>query len=313
MQNQNSVIPIIGLDLGNHNIKSSSGFICRSVCKEFNYSDEVNERGFIVYEGKKYVIGSGDFDHTKEKSRKLNTMPLFLYALYKSLKVVSTNVNVVIGLPLVQHQNKLLVKEMREKYKKSFGFQITTVYHDRTETIDVYYNVSNVIVFPECVGAYYSLPTKIMSQDLLLVDIGGGTINLALFLDEELQDFDTIPQGTNNVYSRIADAANEHNLGATFSVEDIVRYMQFGQIIWEGVVDPMDYVDAIIDAFALTIVNQIKRRHANYKAYKILLSGGGAQIMNEALNRYITATVIDNNLFANAIGFHLIGCEFYGY
>lgn len=295
---------VLGVDMGNHNIKTNKKVLFKSVYEEFDYKNELLNDDILMYGDRKYVIGKGEFDNTKVKSQKKNPIPLFLNALYKSLDGSEyADLNVVVGLPLSQHQNKEIVKDIKAIYEKTFEFK----YISNGLTKDVLYNVNKVYVFPECLGAFYSLKEDMEGRDVLLVDIGGGTVNIALFVDGEYVDSITLPFGTIDILREIAKAANKNKQGASFDEDDIIKYIKRGVIKWDNRVDNMEYLDGILGDFSDKIVNEIKGSFPLYKAYEIMLSGGGVDLLKEKLEHHITFTVVPNSIFANADGFYNVG------
>lgn len=296
---------VIGVDLGNHNTKTDRKKIFRSAFEEFDYKHEILNDDVIIYNGKKYVIGKGGFDNTKVKSEKKNTIPLLLNAIYQSIESSYLNLRIIVGLPLEHHKNKSLVKEIKDMYTGLFEFK----YVSGGNVVDVIYDIKEVFVFPECLGAFYSLHEDMTGRDVLLVDIGGGTVNIALFSDGEYEDSTTIQEGTNDLYRQITARANFINTGASFDVEHILKFMQRGKIKWDGKIDNMEYVDEIIGKFSNEVVNKIKGKFPLYKSYEIMLSGGGVDLLKDDLSKDLKFDIIKDNIFANAIGFYNVGAD----
>lgn len=295
------MIKTIAIDMGNYNIKTNNNVIFKSAYEEYNYKNEILNDDVLIFNNKKYVIGKGEFDNTKVKSQKKNTIPLFLNALYKSLNGSEyAEINVVVGLPLKQHQNKQIVKDIKQMYGGLFEFKYST----NGIVKDIIYNVNSVRVFPECLGAFYSINEEMNGRDILLIDIGGGTTNIALFIDGEYDDSITLDFGTIDIIRKITDKVMVDKEGSIFSSDDIIKYMKRGKIVWEGKVDNMEYVDPIINDFAYEILNNIKGKFPLYKSYEVLLSGGGVDLLKHQLNKNIQLKVIPNNVFANSIGFY---------
>lgn len=293
----------LGIDLGNHNVKTSTRCIFRSVYEEYDYKNELLNDDVVIYDGKNYVVGKGTFDNTKVKSEKVNTIPLFLNAIYKSVGVCNEPLRIVVGLPLEHHKNKELIADIKKMYSGWFRFK----YKSGKTIRDLEYYVKELYVFPEALGAFYSLKENMDGRDVLLIDIGGGTVNVALFQDGEFEDSITIQEGTNDIYRQITAKANFVNTGASFNVEDIIRYMKRGKIKWNGVIDEMTYVSEISSKFAANVINEIKGNFPLYKSYDIVLSGGGVDLLKPYLAKDITFSVVKDNLFANAIGFYNVG------
>lgn len=293
----------LGIDMGNYAVKTSTKDTFRSVYEEYEYKHEIRNDDVLLYNGKGYVIGKGAFDNTKIKSEKQNTIPLFLNAIYQSIGICREPLRIVVGLPLEHHKNKELIADIKNMYNGLFKFK----YKSNNRIIDIEYFIKELYVFPEALGAFYSLNENMMDRDVLLVDIGGGTVNIALFQDGEFDDSITIQEGMNDIYRQIVVKANFTNTGASFGMEDIIKFMKRGKIRWDGNIDNMEYVPSILSKFANNIINEIKGSFPLYKSYDIILSGGGAFLLADYLSKHITFTIMDNNVFSNAIGFYNVG------
>lgn len=297
----------LGIDLGNHSVKTSSDVIFKSQYEDYDYKHEVNGDKCIMYNGNKYVVGKGVFDYSKVKSERKNTIPLYLNAIYQSINGSCDNVRVVVGLPLEHHKDKNIVEDMKKLYTGRFEFRYGAS-DEQSEYVVI--NVKEVFVFPECLGAFYSLDEDMNDRDVLLIDIGGGTVNVALFTDGEYVDSTTYQEGVNDVYRQIMNKANFINTGATFDMESILTGIRRGFIKWDGKKDEMKYIKTITSAFVTSLINDIKGKFPLYKSYEIYLSGGGADLLEEAFaNSFGDYVKVENNVFANAIGFYNVGTD----
>ena len=293
----------IGVDLGNYAVKTSEYITFRSVSEKFEYKHQMKGENSILFKGIRYVVGEGEVDNSSIKTHRKDTIPLLLNALYKSIKRPQANIRLITGLPLEHHKDTSLISETKSLYTGTFDFKYIT----KDEATDISYNIKEVYVFPECMASFYSINQDMLNRDVLVIDIGGGTVNIALFVDGEYEDSITIPFGMNTMYSKIVTKANHLNTGATFTVEDILKFINRGYLKWDSRIDNMEYAESILSEFAYEIVNQLKGKFPIYKSYEIMLSGGGSNVMENYLSPLIDFSMINETIFANALGFYNVG------
>ena len=183
---------IIGVDLGNYAVKTSENLHFLSKVIESNgfYGDKE-----ICFEGKKIIVGEGEFQTDFNKSLKENTLPLLFSALALSHPYEEC-FEVVLGLPIQQYKNNK--QELIDYIKENRCKQIT--HKGRTRNI----TICDVTVAPEGASVYYNLPKdirhKIDTKQLVIVDIGGRTTDVCLFKNKQIKKYKTIPNGILNVY-----------------------------------------------------------------------------------------------------------------
>lgn len=283
---------ILGIDLGNFNIKTSTGLTFKAIYSLEDSPDILKDSPTIEWQGTKYYISKGTFDTELNKSKK-DTMPLYLYALAMSTKV--DVLDVVVGLPINQFkENKA---EMEKKYKGTFEFKVNGKLRSIT--------VKRVKCFPECIGAFYSLDTTYDEQDFILVDVGGRTTNIALFQDGEHVTSTSLAHGMLNILDKVRKSLNEeHTLDLT--IEDAERILTKGLIV-DGEDADLKVKDEEIEKLLDAVFNELKLNFP-YRTTQIVVCGGGSKYVYNALNeRHFKVGMIEDYLFANAIGFKTVG------
>lgn len=283
---------IFGIDLGNYNIKTSEGLIFKATYSTEINNDPLNTAEYVELNGTKYYISKGGFDTEFNKADK-DTLPLFLYALSK----ITTEpvVDVVLGLPIDQFRaNK---ERIEKKFKGKFSFLL----NGSPKTIEV----KRVKCFPECIGAFYSLD-DIEDDDFILVDIGGRTTNIALFVDGEHEKSNSIPNGAFNILTNFKNIMNtSHTLG--LSIEDAERHIRKNELIVKGEQVDMSPLDELKEAYISELFRVLKMEYP-IDTFKIVFTGGGSSLVYDkiATMPYRTGKT-EEYLCANAIGFKRVG------
>lgn len=287
---------IRGIDVGNYSLKECPDTNIKSlVTKEENI---LGSKFCLEYENERYFIGEGRFETELNKSTKENFLPLLLSGL--AINSNGLNQQVVCGLPINQYKaNKESLKDLmlsnRIREIKLNGKSKRII-------------ISDFEVYPEGIGAYYSLNT---SDDVIIVDIGGRTTDIAYIVSGKVRASSTIAVGTLNIYKDIADKLN-----ALYSLDlDILiaeRIFDRGYVNISGPRVDLDFIVAILKKNFNKINDDLIMKFPA-KTEKIVLVGGGYKLFEKAFkNRYPNSCVADNPIFANAIGFQKVGEMLWG-
>ncbi|MBE6059110.1 MAG: ParM/StbA family protein [Clostridium sulfidigenes] len=163
--------------------------------------------------------------------------------------------------------------------------------------------ISEFKVYPEGIGAYYSLSTN---EDVIIVDIGGRTTDIAYICDKKHHTSSTVAVGTLNIYKSICDRLNgEHSLDLDLQMVDrIIRRASFK--VDNKEVD-LRFITEILKENFMKIKQDLDFKFPA-RTERIILVGGGAKLFSRAFaKRYSNFGIADNPLYANAIGFKKVG------
>lgn len=293
----NRSFDIIGLDLGTYNTKTHTEFLCRSI-----YSDKtkynVQNKGILELDGVRYQMGVGKIDTEIIKSKRKN-LPLFLNAISNSTDL--EDVKIVMGLPHYQLESDEYVDEIKSQFMKRFEFKL----NGDLRRI----NVLDITIFPEGMGAYYTITNDLSNKYVILIDIGGSTFNILLFKNGEFIKAETLPFGSLNLLNDVRSRVLTLH-GGRHNIDDISNYLQQGYVGKTD--DKMKYRTELAQGYVnelLTLLDlEFPKDHADY-----YLSGGGVEVFSECLIQNLGDTgLIRDYLYANAIGFKKIGEAIYG-
>jgi plasmid segregation protein ParM len=276
---------IIGIDLGNYAVKTSKGLIFPSKCSRTG--GLLKNTSISTGEGTFY-IGEGSLDTEYRKAKKEHIRTLFLYACaitgHECIKAV-------VGLPLSQYkQDRDALKNLLLSRKVN---DISINGRPQRAIIE------DVEVYPEGLAAIYG-----MDFEGVLIDIGGRTTDCCEVIGGKVSNPFSLPQGTLNLDSDFIKALNSR--GLDLRPEDAAAIIRKGLRI-DG--EPVDITPAT-EVFRQFVNDLVLRLQIEYsiRTRDVLLIGGGCQLLYQAFkNRIPAARMIDNPVWANAMGLERVG------
>lgn len=296
---------ILGIDMGNYHVKTSTGIMFKSVYYPSTYKDEFLSYDKVIIGDNKFTVGDGNFDTESDKSKKRNTLPLLLNALAYSISEENANVKIVVGVPADHHKNTSVKEDIKEQL---LGLHVFTHSPKNKGSRQRKFMVEDVIVFPEGIGAYYSIPIDLSNEDVIIIDIGGGTTNIAGFDCGRYVDSTTLlNNGTISVMSDIRTKVSIDYPSSKFVLKDIEKYLAKGFIPMKDKVDTIECRHEIIERYVIAIMDEVKLKFPNYERAKTFVCGGGHSMFSSYLTKYINFTVMENSIFRNADGFGKVG------
>ena len=282
---------ILGIDLGNYGVKTSEKVNFLSKFSETSFTEENK----VIYNEKTIFLGGGEFSTDWNKSKKESTLPLLFSAIYKSSK---DNVNqVVVGLPIQQYKwNKQELKELIENNRCARVNNRQLIIED-------------IEVAPEGASAYYNIEydkrIDIGNKQLIMLDIGGRTTDVSMFINKKISDIKTISVGMLNVYQDIIDTINTEYT-ENFTLEDGELILKEGLFL-DGENKDVSFIKPILQKHFNSIYKDLQLKFNLSKGY-VFLTGGGSDIFKKAFaNRLNNIIVSSNPLWDNAIGFKRVG------
>ena len=292
----------VGNDVGNYMMKLSNYTSIKSIVTEEEPAiNLLNDIKVINLDGKKYYIGAGSFETELNKAKKETFLPLLIagidMATPKDLDSYEAIYNVVCGLPISQYKtNKKYIEDLVMSEKIRF----IEINGKRKRIF-----IEKFSVYPECLGAYYSLDGY-KNEDIILVDIGGRTTDIAYISGGKLLKSSTVPVGTLNIYSDIVNKLNSlYDLAIDLNKVD--RIIESGRFNVDGKAADISFITSILKNNFLKIKEELD---LNYPARteQIILSGGGSKLFGKAFkNRYSNCITHNDPIFANALGFRKVG------
>ena len=281
---------LLGVDLGNWNVKTSEGDIFPS-----RYTVIENILGatgdVLEYEGIKYYIKEGKLENNYDKANKETNIILFLYSL-----AIQKNsyFKVVVGLPVLAYKNSK--ETFRDKLMENKIYKLILNGKEKTIVIE------DIIVFPEGAGAYFNINNR--AKNAVIIDIGGGTTNIVSFKNGKLDKCTTIAKGMIELYNRIRDYLNS-KYTLKLELEDIENLLKEGLKV-DGKEVSWSFIKSITDNFISDLMNEL--RNFEIRTSTVYLTGGGTKLLKAPLKNKIPGLVlVEDYLYANAKGFRNVG------
>lgn len=252
----------------------------------------------VEYNNKTYLIGNNDGFTSMEHSRDKDS--IFHVCLYTAIAAtmntqVDNNVRVITGLPaqFFAEQKSALIKafENRRVFMKLNG-------EPRTFTI------TKLIVFPQSAGLFL-YDKSLVEKDTLVVDIGGGTLDISYMSSGQFKEAKTYPLGVNSTYDVLLQELSKYgvNYSNRMKAEEIIADKT---IFVEGKeVDVKRDIDNVLRIRSKEILNAIKQAFPEQSRYsRWIFIGGGALLLKDYLSDY---KVLDDAQMINVKTYDIIG------
>ena len=252
----------------------------------------------VEYNNRTYLIGNDDgftsIEHTRDKDA------IFHICLYTAIaatmsSTIDNNVRVVTGLPtqFFAEQKNALIKalENRRVFMKLNG-----------ETRN--FTITKVIVFPQSAGLFL-YDKSLVEKDTLVVDIGGGTLDIAYMSNGQFKEGRTYPLGVNYTYDVLLQELSKYGVNYSNRMK-AERIIADKTIFVEGrEVDVKKDIDNVLSLRAKEIVNAIKQAFPEQSKYsRFVFIGGGALLLKDYLSDY---RVLDDAQMINVKTYDIVG------
>lgn len=269
---------ILAVDLGNYNIKTSEGIVFESRFQEVEKEDFDTE--LVELNNKFYRMESGSFENEFNKAKK-NYLPNLLYAISKSVDKDSEKLDLVLGVPA---SNMGISKELKNDLEnKTFKFNLFGIEKE--------FKINKVATVAEGLSSFYTLKKEERLKDVLILDIGGRTINVCTFSKGRNIVKFTQPKGMLDLYLMVQERYNKD--GNNADIEEIIRLIENSTI--NCAEEKQQFIKEQI--------NKIKLKISNFSTYKIWVTGGGSLELQEALRDNVgEINYIPDSLFSNVKG-----------
>lgn len=282
----------LGIDIGNYNVKTSEGIIFKSAISENiefgNHFDKIE-----IY-NKVYYIGTGKLEIDYRKFDKDNYEPLLLAAICKSSNSIENTIG--LGLPIKQYY--IFKDELRNKLVNK-AYDVT--FNDIKRRI----KIVDVQVFPESVAGiithYNSTLFDVKNKDIVSVDIGGKTTDIALIRSKKVIYSSQVNVGTIDIYNCIKKSIETKYYDTKINLDDIEDYLKNG-FYYKGERQNLNFAIKNCNDLFKEIYTEL---NLNYpiNTSAVVFQGGGTDLLYSVLNKKVGGVVKIEDLFANAKGY----------
>lgn len=288
---------IVGLDIGNALLKSSTGVILDA---KITASEPFATANKLIIDDETYYLGYGDYDATYRKVDKKHYIDMMYGLLAFSTKTV--NNIVTLGLPLNQYKtdkNELINMVMQNNKK-------TVVINDIEKPLVI----ENCEVFPEGIAT--------LGDDYqgIVVDFGGGSIDCALVVNEgdnrTITTPISLPMGTITLYTDISNILN-NKYGLKLGIEEAKRVLERKKLLLDGLEADISPVLKYYEEYLSKIISRLNSNYS-LRTEHISLTGGGSNMLYEILEPMYkkAVTIQDKPLLSNANSYYELGLTVFG-
>lgn len=292
---------IIGIDLGNANVKTSKGVVFESKLKPG--ITKMNEKDIkVIYDDIEYTVGSydGSLNISKRKYFKNAYKINLLTAIAKSVKANNITTDIVVGVPVDFFNDKKLTGEIKS-HIESFGTQKITI-NDIEKTI----NIENVEVFCES-AIVFSDREKFKNKKTLVIDFGGGTIDISFWDGLTLTKSRTYKDGMITLYENIIKQIND-KFGTSLNSNIAISMIGKNTFKIDQEEKNISFINSIVETYIDGLTSYINQYFDFESADTIQLIGYGAiQLEKNIKEEYDKAELHPNAAFANANTYEKVG------
>lgn len=259
---------------------------------------DINKSITLDYEGKEYTIGEkGAYSVDLNKVDDI-TFKLCLYAaVAQVMRYGVEEIDLVTGLPIAYYsKQKLTLKNALE------GKEIFIKFKGEQKL----FTINRALVFPQSAGLVVLNPSE-FKGNVIIIDIGGMTIDVSYFEGTKLIKYATYPNGMLKLYGKIIQHLNAE-YGLNLSVLDGERLITEDLYINDVKVDWG--LKGFLEEHTEEILRPIKLEFPYLNSKKVFI-GGGAVTLKDFLPRSVA--IKEDDIYANAMAFCQIGVEKFGY
>ncbi len=296
---------ILGLDNGYNFTKTSKGIMFLSTIRKGK--DILNNSHQIEIDGNHYIVGEelGDYVTDADKLKTPQSREIVKVCSQMAIGLSYPNddtieLNLAVGCPIDYFSQQ---KDEMEKLMKSLDGEIYIKEVGMKQTIKVH----DVLVCPQAGGIVFKHDNELKDKSSLIIDIGGGTWDVAQFKGLKFMKKATYEEGMLFLYDKIARYLNAKYY-RRYEASEVYEFINQGYFTVYGEKKSMDEVKPIIEAHINHVMSKINRAFDVGSMDNVFLIGGGAESMQSYINQYIPNLHIEkNSQFTNAECFEYLG------
>ena len=304
----------IGIDLGNSMLKAATykkgEEITAKLPNRIRFDKNVNPKARVMtIDDKTIYLGIGELNNNVLKHTRTNLLEQVL-VMINELYPEETNlkVDLKIGLPPEQLFNDIFLKEYQAKFPIGKDIEFTI------NNVSKKVNINSVDVKAEGYSGFVHIVDDIdEKQDILSIDVGGGTIDLCNYIydyEDEMYYPDvthTIEKGIIPFGEEIAKLFNNTH-GADIDQRQIDNILKnkLETIEYKGdnykLEDYLKALNPIVDS----AINEITNKYGTLDKYIVIGLGGGYDTFHRMIKDLISKEIkldSETQFYANALGY----------
>lgn len=296
----------VGVDIGNITTVAVSGknsIVFESRLGEMTEYDVLGKAKTIELLNETYVVEKGEFENKEVKHEKDNYLHLLTYAIGNVVKRNNVLINLVVGIPASQFNTP--AKSSLEKKLKANKVLVCKIDGKRRIL-----QIGDIFIVPEGYGvkAIGGFKECRKNAETIVVDIGGGTTDLAFFSPEgKFIKGETIDVGLLYLYEKTAE--NLKSLGLQKATKETGKRYYDGELDYinaNGEIEKQYKIDAL-KVFLKRLINQFRGKTENPEQANIILCGGGAKKVANNFKKFYPRTIVIEGVTVNAEGNDKVG------
>ena len=296
----------VGVDIGNITTVAVSGknsIVFESRLGEMTEYDVLGKAKTIELLNETYVVEKGEFENKEVKHEKDNYLHLLTYAIGNVVKRNNVLINLVVGIPASQFNTP--AKSSLEKKLKANKVLVCKIDGKRRIL-----QIGDIFIVPEGYGvkAIGGFKECRKNAETIVVDIGGGTTDLAFFSPEgKFIKGETIDVGLLYLYEKTAE--NLKTLGLQKATKETGKRYYDGELDYinaNGEIEKQYKIDAL-KVFLKRLINQFRGKTENPEQANIILCGGGAKKVANNFKKFYPRTIVIEGVTVNAEGNDKVG------
>jgi len=307
---------IISIDSGKHSTKVVSHkdnynlvksiFRTRAMPNDGNLEPMGNTHS-VEFQNKKYLIGDQGESFSTELSKATEIHSISAYCGITQVlnDEIGQAVKLVYGCPVNIYKNKDYRDECKNKLLQNKEIYIVV---DGKEYL---FEIENVALMPEGSGVVYLFPSLFAGQRVAVIDIGGLNMNFTIYnkMVPEIDSMLTDNLGSYYLLNQIKkEISSKYN--RVISQNDAESILSNGYIKIKGSIEEQSVkiVNDILDEYMNSIKKFIINNNHDIDTIDVVISGGTALIISDALKKHIPhARILENTQWHNALGFLKVG------
>lgn len=304
-----SELQLAGIDVGYSHTKIVTGEKGSKV-DSFKSTVEVGEiqvnknANVIEFEGTRYTVGENTGRQIFETNKifDLNFDLCLMTSIARTHKVNNVELNLVTGLPILYFQNQKdeLIEAL---HSKEYNF----LFNGEERKV----NIRDVQVFPQSAGLPLLYPKEFEDKSVLVIDIGGFTVDVSLFEGGRLTSFNSYDKGVLVFHKHLSKLINSE-FSTRYTFQDMEKVIDRGIIINEEKTINSDKI--ILDEHRYWVQSIIDAVIADFPWKQGLDSrtfiGGGSLAFKEYLPK--TKSIKTDEVHSNAKAFYNVGVQLFG-
>ncbi|WFD12024.1 ParM/StbA family protein [Tepidibacter hydrothermalis] len=290
---------LIGIDHGYTYTKSSKGIIFPSRVRTGEDLD-INETITVEINGVSYVVGEQESNYSID-TNKVNdekTKICILTSIALSSKQKFGEVDIITGLPPGHYKNQ----------KKSLKQMLLdeSIFKMKVNGENKIIKINKADVFLQGAGPIFMSPNKYKNSKVLVIDIGGLTVDVCYFEKMKLIKYRTYEKGMLKLYSKMVSDVNS-KFDLNHSVLDGERILKEGVKIY-GQQQNADFLNEVTSAHIDSFITDIKLDFPIKTMDHVLLIGGGGKGLYQNIKDYIpNIELLPDSQYINALAYEQIG------